>query len=408
MKSSAWLLIFSLAANGALVAALTLRTPASRPASVAARADGSSPAAVAAVSPAHAPAAKVNIPVANLWSRLHSDNLDDLKHRLQAAGFPPKHIRMLLSLEIQDRMNAEREALIGKQENIPYWKNQTRWPTTPEEQKRLLEHYRQARALEYQYVSGPDSLVDDEEARNSARRRFGNLPLGKLQQLTTLQRDAEDLRLQLQAATSNNNAMDREAQRAAQETYQALEKEKMAQVAQLLTPAELEQYELHSDQAAFLSARLSAFRPTEDEFKLLYALEKSSREAAADKTLTSAQQAARREEQEAVLLATLGPERADDYEAVRRGGDQLPSLIARLELPLSTIGAINTVRTDINQRAQAIAKDPQLTAAQRNSQLVSLAAEANEKLTATLGSKRGYDAYMEMKGDWVRELQTKK
>jgi hypothetical protein len=406
MKAPLLLLIVSLVANGALVAALARRTPAPRPPAPASTTPSSATTATAAaVSPALAATANVNVPAASLWSRLHSDNLDDLKHRLQAAGFPPKHVRMLLSLAIQDRMNAEREALLGKPESTPYWK--PTWSSSPEYQKQSMEIYRQTRALDYKYVSGPDSLADDEEARIAAQRRFGKLPLEKLQQLTSLERDAEDLQMQLSSQSSGPR--DAEAQKAAREAYQALEKERMAQVAQLLTPAELEQYELRSNQAAALAHQLSAFQPTEEEFKLIYALEKSSREAASDRTLTPAQRTAQREEQQAFVTAALGEERAADYQAVRQAGsDYLPLLIARLELPLSTLGAITTVRNDISQRAQSITNDRQLTAAQRDSQLAALAREANEKLTDTLGSKRGYDAYMDLKGDWVRALTPRK
>jgi hypothetical protein len=406
MKTPALLLIVSLVANGALVAALARRSPAPRSsAPVSTTASSATTTTAAAVSPELAATANVNVPVANLWSRLHSDNLDELKHRLQAAGFPPKHVRTLLSLAIHDRMNAEREARLGKPESTPYWK--PTWSTDREYQKQSVEIYRQTRALDYQYVSGPDSLVDDEEARIAAQRRFGKLPLEKLQQLTSLERDAEDLQMKLSAQSTG--PMDDEAVKAARDAYQALEKEKMAQLAQILTPAELEQYELRGYQAAGLARQLSAFQPTEDEFKLIYALEKSFRQTVSDRTLTPAQRSAKSEEQQALITAALGEERAADYLAVSQAGsDNLPLLIARLELPLSTLGAINTVRTDINQRAQAIGNDPKLTAVQRDSQLAALAREANEKLTATLGSKRGYDAYMDLKGDWVRALTPRK
>jgi hypothetical protein len=44
---------------------------------------------------------------------------------------------------------------------------------------------------------------------------------------------------------------------------------------------------------------------------------------------------------------------------------------------------------------------------QRDTQLVALATEAKTKLTDTLGGARGYQAYDDLKGDWIRALQPK-
>lgn len=410
MNPSVLLLLVSLAANGALVAALVFRAAPPSPA-----ANGAAPAprALAAAGPAStrpAPAG-ANVPGTTVWSRLRTDNLDELNRRLRAAGFPPREVRMIMARMIEERTSAERSALVGKPEDTPYWKS-TGNATNPELQRRMTEIHRESGALYYKYVSGPDSLVDDEDARIAARRRFGNLPLEKLQQLTALEHDASDL--QMQASNNMAGPMSNEARQAARETYLALEREKMAQIAKVLSPAELEQYELRSNQAAGLASRLTAFRPTEEEFKVIYALEKASREASAETAMGipvpgPALRGDQREAYEAQIVAALGPERAADYlELGKAGSDMLPLLIARLELPLSTLGTINAVRSDINRRASAVLEDRSLTAGQREAQLAALAQEADEKLSATLGSKRGYDAYLDMKGDWVRAIRKRR
>lgn len=408
MKPSVLLLLVSLSANGALVAALAFRAA---PPSPAANGAAPAPGALAAASPASTKSAPAgaNVPGATVWSRLRTDNLDELNRRLRAAGFPPREVRMIMARMIEERTSAGRGALVGKPEDTPYWKSTD---TNPELQRQMTEIYRESGALYYKYVSGPDSLVDDEDARIAARRRFGNLPLEKLQQLTALEHDASDL--QMQASNNMAGPMSNEARQVGRETYLALEREKMAQIAKVLSPAELEQYELRSNQAAGLASQLTAFRPTEEEFKVIYALEKASREASAEAAMGipvpgPALRGDQREAYEAQIVVALGPERAADYLELRKAGsDMLPLLIARLELPLSTLGTINAVRSDINRRASAVLEDRSLTAGQRETQLAALAQEADEKLSATLGSKRGYDAYMDMKGDWVRAIRKRR
>jgi hypothetical protein len=402
MKPSALLLIVSVATNGALLAAVAFR---STPAAKVTGPTTATPTATTGTAASTRPA--VDVPAAGLWSRLNTNNLDDLQHRLHAAGFPALEIRRILGWTIQEQVRVRQDAIRGRIEDTPYWKYP--YATTPDQQAQMNELYRESSALHHKYSGGAESLADDPDARLYAQRRFGNLPVEKLHQLTVLEHDAEQMQMEANKAFSGGPRSQEEMRRG-RETLVALEREKLAQVAKILTPAELEQYELRSNRAASLAGNIAAFRPTEEEFKAIYALEKASRDASAEMVIAAPPRGSEREAYEAQVVAALGPDRAEDYLALRDAGpgDRLPLLIARLELPLSTLSDITNVRSDINRRAGAIVNDTQLTADQRAAQLSTLAQEADEKLTTTLGSKRGYDAYMDMKGDWVRELRKRR
>jgi hypothetical protein len=406
MKPSVLLLLASLAANGALLAAVAFRpTPATSTTQATGAATAATPVTAGTAASAR-PTVDVNVPVAGLWSRLQTNNLDDLKHRLRAAGFPPREVRMILGWAIGEQTRIKQEAIRGRIEDTPYWKYP--YATTPDQQAQMTELYRESDALYYKHIGGPEALADNPDVLLNAQRRFGNLPVEKLHQLTVLEHDAQQLQMEAQRTLFGSGKSPEEMKKG-REAMIALEREKLAQVAKILTPAELEQYELRSPRASGLASSLAAFRPTEEEFKAIYALEKSSRDSSAEMVISAPPRGADREAYEAKVVAALGPERAVDYLALRDAGpgDRLPLLIARLELPLSTLGDINSVRSDINQRAQGIQADTSLTAAQRSAQLATLAREAEEKLNATLGSRRGYDAYLDIKGDWVRELKSK-
>lgn len=406
MKPSALLLIASVAANGALLAALAIRSASAAAPQASAPATAASPATAGTAATAR-PAVGVNGPVAGLWSRLHTDNLDDLQGRLRAAGFPPREVRMILGWAISEQMRIKQEAIRGRLEDTPYWKYP--YATTPDQQAQMSELYREMNALHYKYIAGPASLAENPDVLLNAQRRFGKLPLEKLHLLTVLEHDAEQMQLEANK-TFFGSARSPEEMKKGRETLIALEREKLAQVAKILTPAELEQYELRGSRASGLANSLAAFRPTEDEFKAIYALEKASRDSSAEMVISAPPRGAEREAYEAQVVAALGPDRAEDYLALRDAGpgDRLPLLVARLELPLSTLNDITSVRSDISRRAGAIVNDARLTADQRAAQLATLAQEADEKLTTTLGSKRGYDAYMDIKGDWVRELRKRR
>jgi hypothetical protein len=393
MKLSTLLLTGSLVANGALALALVLGSPAPKApvSSVSTPASRATPPVAAAVAPAVTAApvvGTVGMPAATLWSRLHAGDLGEFNRRLRAAGFSPREVRALLAMAINDEIQARREALLGRPEDTPYWKYPALSATDPERRAQLDEISREARALNYQYLGGPVSLAEDEDLLNFAKRRYGNLPLEKLQQITELQHDFEEMQMQGIGARR-----DEASARAFMEAMRALEREHFAEVAQLLTPAELEQYELRNN-AGGLRMRLATFRPTEEEFKALYALEKQRTTGTApDQLLAQAE-------------AALGAGRFAEYTMTMTsdGTGQLGRLMARLELPLTTITTINTVRDDLSARALVLTNDPALTAAQRESRFAMLAQEADEKLTSTLG-QRGYEAYKDLKGDWIRALK---
>ena len=391
MKSSTILLLGSLLANGALVAGLLVFPPSGGPAAISGPAKHSSGPAAATAKPA--PTSSPLTPVANAWTRLRTDNLDELKRRLQAAGFPPREARAILAMAITEQTNERREAIQGKDADVPYWKNRSAMSQDPARQTEINETYREMRELNYKYIDGPDALVDNEDAQIAAKRRFGDLPLGKLQQLTALQHDLDDQRNQTYAQNRDLAAI-----RSTAEAVRALEQAHLAEISKLLTPAELEQYELRSsNNAGSLRNSLANFRPNEEEFKALYAMQKNFAPGVTSQDQWVAQ-----------AQAILGPDRYAEYMATMSsdGRGKLGQLIARLNLPMTTITTVNAVRDDISARSKVVQSDPSLSTADRSAALAALAQEAQQKLTSSLGD-RGYRAYVEAKGDWLRPLKPK-
>jgi hypothetical protein len=398
MKTSSLLLIASLAANGALIVVLAPgHRMKSHLSSSSPRTVTGSPAIRSAVSgPKTSGNDAVRVPDdarATFWSHLWSDDLEEFKQRLMAAGFSNKEVRALLDQAITDREDARDEAIRGKWRNAPYWKSPYASLKSLDAKQRadLYASYHERQELKYQYVNGPDSLADDEDALLDAQRRFGRLPLEKLQRLTALDHDFQRARSELFAPQNEGEKFHSPSM----QTMRDLQQAHLAQAAQFLSPDEVEQYELrNSSESRSLSLRLASFRPSEDEFKAIYAIEKQSASYA-----LFAQSMGQ-------LKAELGPDRFAEYSVALTsdGSGALGKLIARLELPLTTVTTVNAVRDDINSRAKAVNADRTLTSVQRQIQLDALAAEAREKLVSSLGD-RGFRAYSDLKGSWLRALK---
>ncbi|MGC4074096.1 MAG: hypothetical protein QM760_16610 [Nibricoccus sp.] len=349
----------------------------------------------------------------NIWSQLYSEDLDRFVSHLRSAGFSFREIRAIISPLAQKRFETMRAEIVGKQEDRPYWRTPDFYfsmPEDPAQRAKLTELMQEESKVYMKHFSRPEAIAEDEEMQQSARRQFGNLPVEKLQQLSKIQFDYQELQSELYMNAQKRPRSELNADERNQ--LKLLEAELQRDLQQTLTPEEYTEYLYRSSPTAnSLRSKLDLFRPTEAEYKALFTLlrpvdEQFSTTEADTKTLESREAALKKLDPQ--IQAALGPERYADYKQISESGsDQVTRLMARLDLPLSTVGKINVVRDDINKRAKAVRTDKQLTPAERDIQLAALAQEAQTKLTTTLGGTRGYEAYSDVKGDWLRVLQPK-
>lgn len=414
MKALSLLFVVSLLANGALIVGLlqspqamkhvsTVVSDQPRQESVSGSARPTSSSDATQVSSGHKSIAAHSTHVPPLWSLLQNDDLGEFKRKLEAAGFPPREIRALIQAAIYAREKTQRDALVGKPDETPYWRNSS-FISDPTLQSKFFAISRESASLFRLYLGGSDALADDDDALANAQRRYGNLSIDKLQQLRVLDWNLDEKRAALSQESLTTGDHSREAGKARLAAWIALDEERRSAASRVLTPDELEQFELRDSNIAAGLRSLENFQPTEAEFKALYEVERNRRQTSQIPDFLEN----RAEEQKQGLAqarTVLTPERfADLQAAMNPGNDKLGKLVARLELPPSTITTVNTVRDDIMNRAKSIYNDESIPVAQRNAQFATLAAEADQKLTATLG-QRGYAAYVDLKGEWIRSLK---
>lgn len=256
---------------------------------------------------------------------------------------------------------------------------------------------------------GTDAVQDEEWSRLNRERVFGGLPQEKIDRLQAITNDYNDLRSQISQEARGIMLPEDQAKMA------LIAKEQRADIEKLLTPAELEEYDLrNSNTANRLRFQLSAFSPTEEEFRTLYRLTQAAEAQSGARTdgtqigPISAEDRARQQAAKAALQAqidaALGPARAAEYrQAIEPAYQEVARLLNRLDLPVTIAPQVISVQQDIQQRANAVRQDRSLTAEDRTSQLEVLAQEAQARLTSSLG-QRGYEAYKNYGGWWVNNL----
>lgn len=385
-------LVASLALN-AMLAGLLLRQPAANP-------SGEPPPtssglrSVRAGTPTHA-----TIHRDPLWPASGPKEMDTLVERLQSAGCSPREICLILSSTIRHH---ELLRFLEYYRTSTYWSN----PSPPSREKNTAGT---ARWLEDQqftakYLLTPELFAANDELLEQMRRQFGDLPVEKLRQIALIDNARSQTYIQLQLAQLRSSRPGESTfpdGAALRQNNEAREKA----IRLALTPAEYEVYELHDSPTAYrLRSQLGPFRPTEAEYRALFAIEKAQSESApSPNPTTPIARNALADEKKAHIVAALGPERAAEYAELQKNGAELPRLMARLDLPLTTISTIDRIRQDTSEAAAAVRENPKLSATERDAQLATLARKAETDLTTTLGG-RGYAAYAELKGDWLRNL----
>jgi hypothetical protein len=343
------------------------------------------------------------------WTSIGSSDLAGLVTRLRAEGFPPAVIRAIISAQLTERFADRRKALIPSDEDTAFWKARgfLGIDTDPKRMAARRElALEQSRMLKE--LLGPDATAgSDEFASLYQRRQYGTLPRDKVDQLQQISQDYSELAMQIRSE-AQGLMLPEDRQKLA-----LLEKEKWKDYAAVLTPDELADFELRTSTTANnMRYQLSAFEPSEQEFRALFPLQKAFDDnfgPNSGRSINGMEAMNQRRDAEKQLIAeakaVLGEERGAEYERSRDYSYQSVANIAkRLELPKSAALDVWNLQKDIEQRSRALQMNRELTSEARNAQLAALAEEAKAKVTNTL-TARGYEAYKQNGGYWLQNIQ---
>ncbi|MCX6953225.1 MAG: hypothetical protein NTV51_13820 [Verrucomicrobia bacterium] len=340
-----------------------------------------------------------------LWSALDSADLKTLVAHLRAAGFSPIHIRAVVSARIEARFAARRQEIAGTVTDTPYWKPEPLgWNNNARFYEEMNQLFRE-RAAALRDVLGDDFFAESAaEATAEQRRRFGDLPTAKIALVQRVEDDYAEMISQIRAGMQGITLPED------REKLALLEREKRADLAALLSPEELRDYEIRTSTIATrLRPALTVMDATEAEFRAIYALQ----EPLADRLYPvggvkgAAMSRARKEAEEIVanqLATVLGPARAADFVRASSSDYQdLYRLAQRENLPSDAAARAFDLRNATAAEARRIAADKALGDDERRAAVQALAQTAKVGLIAALGPKAG-DTYLKS-ADWLRHIE---
>lgn len=331
------------------------------------------------------------------WARIKSDDLPTVVARLREAKFPSDVIRAVMTGLVNEQFAARRRALDPDSAQRAYWKDARPDPALQIALARLYAE--QEKTL--REILGPDARNQDPLALARLRSRFGSLPPDKLDAVRHIESEFNLKRTELYYTKGTYNSAD----------LAPLEHEQRASLAAILSPAELEEFDLRSSRTGqTMRTELAAFNPTEAEFRALFQLRQAFDERYnPSNTVGIPSQEQMRErsdaqkELKAQINSLLGPARAAEYErATDLNFRQASQLVARYELPPETATHLWQTQKEFERRRGEIfsATAPD----QRQAQLNALQQEAIARVTPLLGNASRLEAYKQYGGSWLQNL----
>jgi hypothetical protein len=407
------LLIFSLGLNGVAAAAIAYlvanrppQSPASGAGAASASALANAPAKPKSTAAAPASEAAPRAPVKQFdWRTVESTDYRQYIGNLRAIGCPEETMRDIILADVNKLFDQRRKEQRGASTNkFQYWKtggnplgdmlNEDRMAKNQEMTKEKRELLKSL--LGENYAEKPDFAG----LMNPLEDIMDFLPAGK---------QSEVLELEQKYGARVMGSM-KDMQKGDSTAMRNVLREKDAEMAKILTPEELENYQLRLSQtAALMRMRMSEFQPSEQEFRDLFKLQKSFDDQFGIQGMQSNKpedvqtRTASQKQLDTEIRTTLGEDRFLEYKYSQNfNNSSLAKVSDEFQVPRPSALKVFDLQAVATEQAQQVRANTALGSEQRQQALDALRAET-EKEVGTLIGKPALDAYVQ-RGTWFKNL----
>ena len=249
-----------------------------------------------------------------------------------------------------------------------------------------------------------DPFFTTDDVSSAQRRQFGNLSRQKIDLIQRVEDDYAEMMSAVRAATKGIMLPED------REKLAFLTREKRDDLAAVLSPAELAEYEVRNSPITWsLSHELANFKPNEAEFRAIFSVQQQLNDKFPFVPGVRTDFEGRRTTQVQLseqLKITLGERRFADY--LRETSDdfhQLKRLVQRENLsPDAAVRAFD-LRHVVSQNSVRIVDDPALTVEQKRAALGTLAKNTRDQIIATLGPVAGPTFLNTVNHQWLNGVE---
>jgi hypothetical protein len=325
----------------------------------------------------------------SLASAISSRNPKQLLAALREAGFPDRIARVMVFAEAQEADMTEIVAAFRRQAEAPFWR-------LGEEQFRIQEAFREVgqKSRERLREAFDGKVPADLYGFGQDLSRYRFLPAEKAAAVARIDADYFAMAIESRSDQPGPGRND-------PGVLKLLDQERRADLAQILTPAELELHDLHLSSAAeSLRQNLVGFQPTEAEFRAMYAVRRSIDEASGRPVgLPGMGFISWASNENEKYRAALSPERFAEFQRAQDGTYRAAQEIVR-HFRLAPEAANQAY--DLQRAYQGMMQDRAATGTPEARR--ALAQKAREDFAKVLGSQ-GAQAYFSTAGRWIGSLE---
>ncbi len=417
------ILVASLVANVALAVLIFRQAPSVSPSvgGIAATATQGSPIRLAArtrskESPGLEAPALPSPPVSSFhWSQLESQDYKEYIVRLRSFGVPERVLRDII---IADVNKLYRPKLASLRPPPPasrtnFWE-QSGGPATPRQPREQRE---QLRALQKEQTDLIKELLGkdvyqqkaaDAGYPDSMEQVYGSMTPEQRDRVSEIQERYQ--RMKSDIYEENEYNVDSEAQAQIKAVHRKLREE----LATVLKPEQIENYELRtSDTASSMRYELRAFEPNEEEFRAIFKYKQAKEDLEAMRNADvpgvrpspeemKALQTKQKEIDDA-LAQSLNADRAKEFK-LSENYEYRNLFEAGVEK--ESIFKLADMKQDVETAARKLRQDKALSDEQRTAALAAIRAETEKTLGDLLGERRAR-GYLGNSGYWIRNLAPK-
>src|SRR5436190_12521072 len=349
------------------------------------------------------------------WASIESTNYQTYINNLRGIGCPEETVRDIILTDISKLFAKRRAALRAQLQPYKFWQTgdalQNDYSSNPELQRQLQDLEKEQRALVKELL-GVDYRTEMNRYwvdENYEERMYGFLPPEKQDQLKTLQAKYDDMEQEIYTR-SKGMLLDED-----QEQLRRIEKQREAELAQILTPQELEEYELrNSSTANSMRAQMTGFQPSEEEFRKIFGIQKifdNEFNQAFDITDDAQAEIKARAQQQAQdalndeVKKVLGNDRFAEYQRAQDPDYRTLAQVAdRFDLSRDDVNRVYGMKQEAERQKAALDSNPNLTFEQRQAALAAIAKETERTVAGEMGGV--WKSYYRTAGTWLRNLST--
>jgi hypothetical protein len=351
------------------------------------------------------------------WANLESTNYFLYVANLRAFGVPEETIRDIIIADVHKVYSQRRAELRAQAPQPKFWQTGSAWEETAESalpaelRAQLRAADQEERDLLQQLLGidpGPELARFNPAPGADFERKYGFLPPEKRDRLAAALARYDELEQELLSRTKGL-LLDEDY-----DTLRQLAQARESDLAQLLSPEELEEYQLRNSSTAHaLRYSLDGFNPSEEEFRKLFHLQKAFDDqfgdtlGPLDEKQMEARALAQQEAQQALaeeVKKALGEERFAEWQRIQDDSYKtLLQVAGRFDLPREAAGQVYDMKRAAERQKEMLEADPNITEEQRQAAVLAIAQETERAVAQALGDK-AFMAYRKAAGDWLTEL----